>query len=125
MLVRATDKFDDYLKFLESQINRKDSILIYSIREEYINPKSKHSLKRYMDFVGKYPVVNKIHTSVHASADCLVDVCNFVNPTIGIIPIHNEHSADLKKLPIKDELKSRIITTSKIFDVVTVEIPTK
>jgi ribonuclease J len=48
-----------------------------------------------------------------------------VQPTIGIIPIHSEHSADLKKLPIKDELKSRIITTSKIFDTITVEIPIK
>lgn len=123
MLVRATEKFDDYLAFIEPQIDRNETVLIYSMWKEYINPASKHAIKRYLDFVTKFPVVKKIHTSGHASADCLVDVCNLVNPASGIIPIHSEHSADFKKLTIKDELKSKIITTSKIFNEVMVEIP--
>ena len=125
MLVRATDKFDDYLAFLEPQIDRNETVLIYSMWKEYINPDSKHANKRYLDFVGKFPSVKKIHTSGHASADCLVEVCNLMNPTSGIIPIHSEHSADFQKLPIKEELKSKIITTSKIFNEVMVEIPVK
>ncbi len=31
MLVRATEKFDDYLAFLESQIDRQQTVLIYSM----------------------------------------------------------------------------------------------
>ena len=125
MLVRATDKFDDYLAFLEPLIDRNNTVLIYSMWKEYINPDSRHMNKRYLDFVGKYPSVKKIHTSGHASADCLTDVCNLVNPTMGIIPIHSEYSADYQKLPINEDLKSKIITKSKIFNEVMVEITIK
>ena len=123
MLVRATEKFDDYLAFIQSQIDSKETVLIYSMWKEYINPVSKHSIKRYLNFVGKFQNVKKIHTSGHASADCLADVCNLVNPTAGIIPIHSESSVDFRKLKIKEELKSKIIVTSKIVNEVNVEIP--
>ena len=93
--------------------------------KEYINPNSKHANKRYLDFVGKFPIVKKIHTSGHASADCLVAVCNLVNPSLGIIPIHSERSSDYKKLLITEELKSKIITKSETMDGVTIEIPIK
>ena len=122
MLVRATEKFDDYLAFLKTRIDINETVLIYSMWKEYINPYSKHSVKRYLDFVEKFPVVKKIHTSGHASADCLVEVCNLVNPTSGIIPIHSEHSANFKKLPIKGDLKTKITTSSKILNEVAVEI---
>lgn len=122
MLVRATDKFDDYLAFLKPQIDRNETVLIYSMWKEYINPTGKHANKRYLDFIGKFPVIKKIHTSGHASADCLTEVCNLVNPTSGIIPIHSEHSSNFNKLPIKDELKSKIITSSKIINELKVEI---
>ena len=125
MLVRATDKFDDYLAFLGPQINRDETVLVYSMWKEYINSDSKHSIKRYLDFVEIFPVVKKIHTSGHASADCLADVCNLVNPTMGIIPIHSEYSADYQKLPINEDLKSKIITKSKILNEVMVEITMK
>lgn len=123
MLVRATDKFDDYLAFIQSQIDSKETVLIYSMWKEYINPISKHANKRYLNFVGKFQNVKKIHTSGHASADCLTDVCNLVNPTSGIIPIHSESSVDFRKLKIKEELKSKIILISKTVNEVNVEIP--
>ncbi len=122
ILVRATDKFDDYLAFLLPLIDRKSTVLIYSMWKEYVNPDSKHSNKKYLEFVGKFPAVRKIHTSGHASADCLVDVCNLVNPTFGIIPIHSENSSNYRNLPIKDELKIKIITESKEIDNVTINI---
>jgi len=125
MLVRATVKFDDYWAFINPQIDRNETVLIYSMWKEYINPVSIHANKRYLDFVGNFPIVKKIHTSGHASADCLAEVCNLVNPTTCIVPIHSEHSADFQNLPIKEELKSKVITASKIFNDVTVEIPIK
>ena len=123
MLVRATEKFDDYVTFLKPQIDRNNTVLIYSMWKEYINPDSKHANKRYLDFVGRFPNVIQIHTSGHASADCLVDVCNLVNPTSGIIPIHSENSSTYEKLPIKEELKARIIVKTKEIDDVMIEIP--
>lgn len=125
MLVRATDKFNDYFTFLEPQIDRNETVLIYSMWKEYINPKGKHMNKVYLDFVAKFPSVKKIHTSGHASPDCLVDVCNLVNPASGIIPIHSEHSSNYQKLQIKEELKAKIITSSINIDDVVIEIPKK
>ncbi len=125
MLVRSTEKFDGYLDYILPQIDEKETVLIYSMWSEYINPDSKHANCRYLDFIGKFLRVKKIHTSGHASADCLADVCNLVNPAMGIIPIHSEHSADYQKLSINDELKPKIIVTSKSFNDVTVVILAK
>jgi ribonuclease J len=122
MLVRATKKFEDYLAFLKPHIDKTQTVLIYSMWKEYIDPDSKHAIKRYLDFVRKFQNVNKIHTSGHASADCLTEICNLVNPTFGIIPIHSEHSDDYQKLPINQDLKSKVTTASKTFDGVNVEI---
>lgn len=125
MLVRTTEKFVDYLSFLEPKIDKNKTVLIYSMWKEYINSESKHAKKNYLDFVAKFPVVKKIHTSGHASADCLVDVCNLVNPSLGIIPIHSENSSNYTRLPIKENLKPKIITKSIIIDEVIIEIPEK
>ena len=125
MLVRATDKYEDYLAFLQPLIDSNKSILIYSMWKEYINPLSRQANKRFLDFVGKFPNVNKIHTSGHASADCLVEVCNLVNPTSGIIPIHSENSSNFHNLPIKEKLKSKVIIKSKEINDVMIEIHLK
>ncbi|MFA6987973.1 MAG: MBL fold metallo-hydrolase [Acholeplasmataceae bacterium] len=122
MLVRATDKFDDYTEFLLPLLEKDKTILIYSMWKEYINPQSNHANKKYLDFIDKFSKVNKIHTSGHASAECLADVCNLVNPKTGIIPIHSENSADYQKLPIKEELKDKIITVTKKIDDTIIEI---
>ena len=122
MLVRATGKFDSYLNFILPQIDENETVLIYSMWKEYVNPDSKHSNRRYLNFIEKFPNIQKIHSTGHASADCLADVCNLVNPTVGIIPIHSECSADYQKLSIKEKLKSKIITTSKTLNDISIEI---
>lgn len=122
MLVRATDKFNDYIEFLLPLLEKDNTILIYSMWKEYINPQSKHANKRYLDFIDKFPRIIKIHTSGHASSDCLADVCNLVNPATGIIPIHSENSADYQKLPIEKELKDKIITETKKIEDMIIEI---
>lgn len=123
MLVRATDKFERYYSFLEPKIKKEETLLIFSMWKEYINPHSKHAIKRYKDFVEKFPTIKELHTSGHASVDCLTDVCNLVNPKLGIIPIHSEQSSNYQKLPIKEELKSKIITKSMTVNEVIIEIP--
>ena len=59
-----------------------------------------------------FPYMETLHTSGHASADCLAKVCNLVNPVLGIIPIHSENSASYKNLPINEHLQQIIITSS-------------
>jgi ribonuclease J len=125
MIVCATDKFNDYIDFLLPLLEKENTILIYSMWKEYINPQSKHLNKRYLDFINKFPRLSKIHTSGHASADCLADVCNLVNPTIGIIPIHSENSSNYQNIAITEVLKNKIITESKELGNVTIEIKRK
>jgi ribonuclease J len=122
MLIRATDKFYDYLDFIMPLIDSSNTLMIYSMWKEYINPLSIHANKRYIDLVGKFHYVKNIHTSGHASAKCLAEICSIVNPTLGIIPIHSENSSDYEKLPIKSELKEKIITKSTIIENFVIEI---
>jgi len=122
MLVRTTEKFEDYLDLLLPQINMENAVLIYSMWKEYINPESKHAKKKYLDFIKKISNVQLIHTSGHASSDCLASVCNLVNPTLGIIPIHSDNTKNFKSLKIKEELKEKIIIKSQKMNDVMIEV---
>jgi ribonuclease J len=122
MMVRATDKFEGFGALLKPQLVMDQTVLIYSMWKEYINPNGKHANKRYLDFVGQFPNVVHLHTSGHATPICLAEVCNLVNPTMGIIPIHKEQTSDFSSLPISDELIPKIITESTTLNDVTVRI---
>jgi len=125
MLVRASKTFNKYIDYLMPQLKKEETILIFSMWKEYINPQSKHANKNYLNFISKFPKTTQIHTSGHASADCLAAVCHLVNPTLGIIPIHSENSSHYQKLPLKEDLKNKIITTSTTLYDTTIEIKRK
>lgn len=125
MFVRATDKFKGYYQALISRLDLNDTVLIYSMWKEYINDRGKHAIQRYIDFISMFPHIEKLHTSGHASTEFLAEVCNLVNPSLGIIPIHSEDSASYSGLPIASHLRQRILTTSCNVDTVTIEIKQK
>ena len=125
MFVRATDKFEGYCQALLPRLRPNNTVLIYSMWKEYVNPYSKNAIRRYLDFVSMFPNLEKLHTSGHASADCLAEVCSLVNPTLGIIPIHSEDSASYSRLPIDCNLKKKIITSSRVIENVNIEITHK
>lgn len=122
MFVRATDKFKDFYQSLATQLDPNETVLIYSMWKEYVNSNGKHAIQRYLNFVSMFCNVEKLHTSGHASAECLADVCNLVNPIAGIIPIHSEQSDNYRKLKINDALKEEIITTSQYIEGVEIAI---
>ena len=66
--------------------------------------------------------MEKLHTSGHASPEFLAEVCNLVNPALGIIPIHSENSSNYSKLPIEEHLQQRILISSKTIDKVEIKI---
>lgn len=109
MLVRPTEKFSKYYNFLKERLKDEDTVLIYSMWGEYVNPISKHKKEDYLRFVNQFSNIEKLHTSGHASMKCLSDVCKIVNPRTGIIPIHGENAKDYYKLNISDSLKEKII----------------
>jgi len=122
MLVRPTPKFSSFADSILSRLDPKETILIYSMWSEYRNPESEHAKKEYVDFIKKFPEVRDIHTSGHASPQCLAEVCNLVNPRLGIIPIHSEKSADYQHLKIKEQLSRKVITESTIVENVIINI---
>ncbi len=115
MLVRPTDKFADFTDRLLPMTDPANTLLIYSTWSEYINPLSKHANRHYINFISRFPNIVQTHTSGHASPKCLAQVCNLVNPKLGIIPIHSEDSTQFANLPLKKELKQKILTQTKKF----------
>lgn len=122
MLVRCSRKFDDWTDKLLAKIDKDKTVIVFSMWGEYINPSSRHAKKEYLDFIGKFKNVKKIHTSGHASQDCLTEVCTLTNPILAIIPIHSEQSSAYQNLPISEELKSKIVIESNSLGAVDIEI---
>ena len=118
MFIRAKDKFKDYYQTLVSRLDFKDTVLIYSMWKEYINDRGKHAIQ----FISMFPNMEKLQTRGHASPEFLAEVCNFVNPSLGIILIHSENSANYSKLPIEKHLQQKILTSSKTIDKVEIKI---
>lgn len=80
-LIRCNPKHKEIMQQLkENGIQEK---IIYSMWKGYIekNPELKN-------FLGKDYIY--LHISGHASAQCLKNFCETVNPKTGIIPIHTE-----------------------------------
>ena len=115
MLVRPTDKFSVFLDSLLPKLKPEETVLVYSMWKEYVNPDNPtHRKESYIKFLNRFVNVKKLHTSGHASPKCLANVCNQINPTIGIIPIHSENSEQFKYLSLTDSIRKKIITHSQI-----------
>ncbi|GHV66031.1 MBL fold hydrolase [Bacteroidia bacterium] len=106
---------------LLKQLPEEETILIYSVWDGYLK-EGKNRNEDYFNIWNMFTNREKLHTSGHASCETLAEVCNLVNPSQGIIPIHSEHSDKFKELKIRDELKSRIITESQQNGNVEIEI---
>ncbi|MDR1582861.1 MAG: MBL fold metallo-hydrolase [Prevotellaceae bacterium] len=108
MLVRGT-QFQPVKELLE-QLSAEQTLLIYSMWSGYIKDGENQNpdFVRLIDlfkFKFKY---EELHTSGHASPETLAKVCNLINPTTAIIPIHSECSKEFRELAISDELKDKI-----------------
>ena len=108
-------KHFEFIKKVLNCISPEETLLIYSMWDGYINEKVKNGDNLISDYLAIWNLFEnrqKLHTSGHATAEILENVCKLVNPQKAIIPIHSEHSADFSKLNISAELKEKIITDS-------------
>lgn len=112
MLVRH--KHIQQINELLLELPEKDVYFIYSMWHGYL--KGENEKQEYLDLwnLFDYEHKEKLHTSGHASPSTLAKVCNLINPTTAIIPIHSEFSENFTKLDIKEELKERIVLDSCI-----------
>ena len=115
MLVRNSETFEKYLAEIVPHIDLNDTVFIYSQFQGYIEPTHSAFKQSTYDFVHKYKWhLKELHTSGHASCKTLAEVCNLVNPSLAIIPIHKEADTDFASLPISSDLKRKIVTKSMI-----------
>lgn len=124
MLVRSGEYYREQICQILSQLDNKDTLLVYSMWPNYINEGSIHKKQETIDFVHLFPQFKIVETTGHASPETLAKVANLVNPTMGIIPIHSECSREFCELNISDELKKKIITESTTKDGIEVKINT-
>ena len=105
MMVRCSETFEKRIdEIMQSlNLNPKEVLFVYSMFNGYIN-KSRSGVYRdkLYQFVYKYHFkVERLHTSGHASKEALQAICEHINPSKAIIPIHKEERGLLDKLPMK------------------------
>lgn len=124
ILIRRNGFNGSYSKFTDLMIKSvpsSESLFIYSMWGGYLH-NTRHKKEEYVEFKAKFENSVSLHTSGHATQQCLVDLCNMVNPRSAIIPIHSEKSDNFRHLPLSDELKAKITTQSISIDDVSIEI---
>ena len=126
MMVRPNQfTMGKYWKFTQMTLNlipKDKRVVIYSMWGGYLDRECVKN-KYHVGFIEKFEKrEHRVHTSGHASAECLAELCSITNPRIAIIPIHSERSADYLNLPISDELKSKVTLKSKTINGISIII---
>ncbi len=126
-VIKPEDFCEEYIDmFIEShKAGRIDKMpaLIYSMWDGYVEDyrldkngkKIVNTAKKeaWADFLKRQEAkgvhVEHLHTSGHATMQMLADVINAVDPQDKIYPMHTECAEGFKELPIRPELKDRIV----------------
>ncbi len=116
MMVRPNGYDGKYSHFTEMVINslpQSEMLAIYSMWSGYLDRYSTRN-DNHVNFLSKFTNVERVHTSGHATTECLAELCTMTNPRLAIIPIHSEKSSEYANLPISDELKNKITLKDKL-----------
>ena len=111
MLVRISNRFRHWVETLLPLLNPDETVLCYSMFRGYILPSHSAFKPQTKAFVDLFPNIEYLHTSGHASATTLAEVCRTVRPRMAIVPIHREEDSDFSALDIGDDLRRRIVAT--------------
>lgn len=105
MLVRCSESFEKRIDEIMHSLNLDSQkvLFVYSMFSGYLD-KSRTGIYRekLYQFVHRYDwTVERLHTSGHASKEALQAICEHINPSKAIIPIHKEKRGLLDKLSLK------------------------
>ncbi len=112
MLVRPNGykgKYQDFCGLAARKTPADSTVAVYSMWAGYLTVQ-KCKNQNHIDFLARFKNTENIHTSGHATHECLAQLCTMTNPKQAITPIHSENSAAFDQLPISAELKSKIFT---------------
>ena len=114
MLVRNSSTFERLIAAIMPKIELSQTAFIYSQFSSYIDKNHIAFKQSIYDFVHKYDwEIFQIHTSGHASCQALTKVCNWVHPSLAIVPIHKEKGTNFSMLPLDSDLQQKIVTHSQ------------
>lgn len=101
------------VKGLLATLPAEETCFVYSMWTGYLKQGDNEN-QEYINMWNLFPEERRvsIHTSGHATPETLAKVCNLINPTTAIIPIHSEHSDAFLDLAITEELKNKIVLES-------------
>lgn len=112
MLVRATDKFKPFLEMFD----KSEACLVYSMWDGYLEG-GKSENKAIIDFIKGWEEI-PLHTSGHASIDCIKNLIEKTRPAV-IIPMHSECPEEMPNISEFREYKDRIrvLNDGEAFDI--------
>ncbi len=123
MFVRASDKSDKFFVFLDNilpMLDPSQTLFIYSMWSGYLDRSDtfKPENKKLQDYFSgeDFPPIERLHTSGHATMETLRKVCETLNPTTAIIPIHRDKDTSFGNTKIKPELQEKIVTVDCTID---------
>lgn len=111
MFVRATDKFNKFLDHLLPMLDAKQTKLIFSMWSGYIDLE-KTLNKKYVELQNRFKDVIRLHTSGHAKKEMLLKICDVVNPTTAIIPIHREKDSDFSSIGLTNDMANKVVSSN-------------
>ncbi len=117
-LIKPEDYHEMYLDaFVEAYREKRIDqmpVLVFSMWNGFLDPKHKAFNKKWYDFIERQKekgieVNYDLHTSGHATTDMIAKVINAIDPQDALYPMHTEKHDEFKELPIKEEIKDRIV----------------
>lgn len=99
MFVRSSEKFAKYVSNILSLVNPDETKFIYSMWSGYLD-RGKNRIENLVMFCDLFKLckMQRLHTSGHATIDCINFVCTTCKPTTAIVPIHSKDSESLKQI---------------------------
>lgn len=122
MFVRASSKYHQLLDSLLEQLPPQETpLFIYSMWEGYVT-RPENIKKEYLDLENRFKKSVHLHTSGHATVAILKQVCEGLNPSMAIIPVHREADTDFASLVgLTDKQSEKVLTHSNVINDINIQ----
>ena len=113
MLIRANTRYKVWMDMLTRINPLEETVLVYSQYPGYIDLEDPAYNQNLDEFLKEQRCqIVHCHTSGHAYADTLAKVCETVNPTTGIIPIHKDTDCNIQAILSRD-VRNKVLEKDK------------
>lgn len=102
MLVGKTPYYQNLMNRYREEFGEDNVILFYSMWNGYLEPSKDYTDDLLVNIVSEWDenMVEKLHTSGHATRETIEKMISIVHPTTAIVPIHTERPNAFKSLKV-------------------------